>query len=98
MAEPRLGTSSRFHPVWPSNCGAAFLIRQTDPRRHPDDDLRHHLMVFGCTTVRRTIVRRVCYHFATQLLNMWQDRTVSDDQRRTPKPNKISRIDINDDW
>jgi hypothetical protein len=38
----------------------------------------------------------VCCHFATQLLNMWQDTAVSDDQRRTPKPNKISHIDIND--
>jgi hypothetical protein len=38
----------------------------------------------------------VCYHFATQLLNMWQDTAVSDDQRRTPKPNEISHIDIND--
>jgi hypothetical protein len=26
----------------------------------------------------------VCYHFATQLLNMWQDTAVSDDQKRTP--------------
>jgi len=38
----------------------------------------------------------VCYHFATQLLDMWQDTAVSDDQRRTPKPNEISHIDIND--
>src|SRR6266850_5981718 len=38
--------------------------------------------------------RRDCYHFATQLLNIGQDRAVSDDQRPTPKPNKISHIDI----
>ena len=31
------------------------------------------------------------------LLNMGQDRAVSHDQRPTPKPNKISHIDINDD-
>jgi hypothetical protein len=35
--------------------------------------------------------------FATQLLNMGQDRAVSDSQRPTPKPNGVSRIDINDD-
>jgi hypothetical protein len=28
---------------------------------------------------------------------MWQGRAVSDDQRPTPKPSKISHIDINDD-
>src|SRR5260370_25544056 len=30
-------------------------------------------------------------------MNMQQDRTVSDDQRPTPKPNKISHITIKDD-
>jgi hypothetical protein len=35
--------------------------------------------------------------FATQLLNMGQDRAVSDSQRPTPKSNKISRIDIKKD-
>ena len=35
--------------------------------------------------------------FATQLLNMGQDRAVSDNQTSTPKPNKIGHIDIIDD-
>jgi hypothetical protein len=42
--------------------------------------------------------REVCYHFATQPLNTGQDRAVLDDQRPAPKPNKISHIDINDDY
>jgi hypothetical protein len=40
---------------------------------------------------------QVCYHFATQLLNMRQDRALSNDQRPTPQPNKINQIDIDDD-
>ena len=40
--------------------------------------------------------REVCYHFATQLLNIGQDSAVSDDQRPTSKPNKISHIGNND--
>ena len=38
-----------------------------------------------------------CYHFATELLSIGQDRVVSDNQRRTAKPNEISQIHINDD-
>jgi hypothetical protein len=40
---------------------------------------------------------RLATILATQLLNMGKDRTVSDSQGLTPKPNKISRIDMRDD-
>jgi hypothetical protein len=42
-------------------------------------------------------IKQTATIFATQLLNMGQDRAVSDNQTPTPKPNKISHIDIIDD-
>jgi len=42
-------------------------------------------------------IKQTATIFPTQLLNMGQDRAVSDNQTPTPKPNKISRIDIIDD-
>jgi hypothetical protein len=42
-------------------------------------------------------IKQTATIFPTQLLNMGQDRAVSDSQTPTPKPNKISHIDIIDD-
>ena len=39
-------------------------------------------------------IKQTANIFPTQLLNMGQDRAVSDNQTPTPKPNKIGHIDI----